>query len=188
MDDRVYNYITTSNSDVKTQVTLFGQWAYKNNTVNFKYYKDSSSSLTTKTETYNRSVNTYTYGAPSDDNWGGDYVFLGWVVLNSEQLSNWTNRKGIYSNELEIIEDGIDPSAIVYPYVVKTAALKTLDEWGTEYTYYGIWTKTGKYIKVADQWRKVNTVYVKIDGRWRPVTNMYYKVDNTWQTELGIHE
>ena len=61
---------------------------------------------------------------------------------------------------------------------------KDLNSWGLIETYYGIWAKTGKYMKINGSWKKVNKCFVKINGVWKTVTDIWTKQSGSWKHEI----
>ena len=73
---------------------------------------------------------------------------------------------------------------IELPIDIKIKNYKTLSDWGITERYYGIWAKTGKYIRIGNSWKKVNKCFVKIDGLWKTVTDIWTKQNRTWKHEI----
>ena len=193
MDDRVYNVTYT---DTTTgPVTLFAIWDYKPNTVKLVYwYNDSASQETTDTYQYNIDMGTVRYGAPEPPKIrSGDYVFLGWSDLRPNEWLDQTKINagyhGVYNippQEIVVTDEQqiVHKSSIDLPLFIETSKLTKEEQWGTEKYYYGIWAKTGKYIMVNGQWKKVSNAYVRVGDKWRQVTGMWSFVNGNWKEEI----
>lgn len=194
MDDRVYDVTYT---DTTTgSVTLFAIWKYNPNVVRLNYYwydtSDPEQNPEVETYQYNIDSGTVRYGAPSRSR-PGDYVFLGWSDLapNEWKLPEYINAgyHGVYNvPPLKIIvkdeQQVVHESPIDLPLFIDASKLTKEENWGREKNYYGIWSKTGKYIMVNNQWKKVSNMYVRINDKWCQVTGAWTFVDDQWKEEI----
>lgn len=177
--DIYYNAINTESTN--NNVTLYAQWILDPNTIKFNYYIKNGSSYTSYTdeESYNITMTQFVKGAPSRD-MPGDYVFIGWC---DKIPNNWNNPQEENNGYRGVYTLPINAPSSVLPVIVDISKLTTLEDWGRSGNlseqYYGIWAKTGKYIKINGAFRKVNTAYVKIDGVWKPITDIWTCVDSS---------
>lgn len=147
---------------------------------------DQEFNITTKT----RGEEAFYLTAPNADR-GGDYVFLGWV---DTQPDNWTKSTevnngfcGAYAIPPDTILDISEPPIPMPIELPVRFSTKNRTDWGTEKGYYGIWAKTGKYLKLTDtKWVKINKMYVKTDdNKWKVISDVWTKVDDThWKHEI----
>lgn len=147
---------------------------------------DKEFNITTKT----RGEDAFYLESPADR--GGDYVFLGWV---DTQPKDWTNPEAVNNGFcgtyaippdtiLNVTTDPPIPMPIELPVKLST---RNRTDWGSEKGYYGIWAKTGKYIKISNtKWVKINKMYTKTeDNKWKVVKDVWVKVDNSnWKHEI----
>ena len=192
--DTFYNAVNTEYTN--NNVTLYAQWEYNVNTVECKYYLTDDGTIQTDTHTYN--IDTSTLDSQGDKAFlkyapsklrSGDYVFLGWLDTmpdgwdNSSFVNNGYH--GTYTVPPERIVDSQGHEIeIELPIDIKIKNYKTLSDWGITERYYGIWAKTGKYIRIGDSWKKVNKCFVKINGVWKTVVEMWTKQNGTWKHEI----
>lgn len=192
--DNFYDAINTEYTN--NNVTLYAQWDYNVNTVECKYYLTDDGTIQTDTHTYN--IDTSTLDSQGDKAFlkyapsklrSGDYVFLGWLdtMPDGWDNSSMVNKgyHGTYTVPPEKIVDSQGHEIkIELPIDIKIKNYKTLSDWGITERYYGIWAKTGKYIKIGNSWKKVNKCFVKIDGLWKTVTDIWTKQNRTWKHEI----
>lgn len=179
LDDRIYNYITSQSGAEPTIVKLYAKWIPIQNKVYLHYYDDQGYVRTLETytienlKTYNNVQCYYVKEAPEGVSMGGDFVFIGWSTIDQlnefygeDGITKWNNDRGVYPNTDEAPK-------LALPYYIRKNEVTTADDWDTSDSnarnIYGIWSKTGKYIKLASGWKKVNTMYVKVGGVWRIV-------------------
>lgn len=186
--DTFYNAANTEYTN--NGVTLYAQWEYNVNTVKCIYYLTDNGSEQVDIHTYN--IDTDTLDSQGDKAFlkyspnklrGGDFVFLGWLdtMPDGWDNSSFVNKgyHGTYTVPPENIVDSKGHEIeIELPIDIKIKNYKDLNSWGLIETYYGIWAKTGKYIKINGAWKKVNKCYVKINGEWKIVTDIWTR-DNT---------
>lgn len=192
--DTFYNAVNTEYTN--NNVTLYAQWDYNVNTVECKYYLTDNGTIQTDTHTYN--IDTSTLDSQGDKAFlkyapsklrSGDYVFLGWLdtMPDGWENSSMVNKgyHGTYTVPPERIVDSQGHEIkIELPIDIKIKNYKTLSDWGITERYYGIWAKTGKYIRIGNSWKKVNKCFVKIDGLWKTVTDIWTKQNRTWKHEI----
>lgn len=192
--DNFYNAVNTEHTN--NNVTLYAQWDYNVNTVECKYYLTDDGAIQTDTHTYN--IDTSTLDSQGDKAFlkyapsklrSGDYVFLGWLdtMPDGWDNSSMVNKgyHGTYTVPPERIVDSQGHEIkIELPIDIKIKNYKTLSDWGITERYYGIWAKTGKYIRIGNSWKKVNKCFVKIDGLWKTVTDIWTKQNRTWKHEI----
>lgn len=192
--DTFYNAVNTEYTN--NNVTLYAQWEYNVNTVECKYYLTDNGTIQTDTHTYN--IDTSTLDSQGDKAFlkyapsklrSGDYVFLGWLdtMPDGWDNSSMVNKgyHGTYTVPPERIVDSQGHEIkIELPIDIKIKNYKTLSDWGITERYYGIWAKTGKYIRIGNSWKKVNKCFVKIDGLWKTVTDIWTKQNGTWKHEI----
>ena len=194
MDDRVYDSMYT---DYTTgAVTLYAKWVLKPNTVVFDYWyntQDSNPShdihITNESAQYNITQSIFEYGQPKLGYRTGDYVFLGWSDVTPDEYDKpeYVNSgyHGVYNIPPDIIKTSSgETSTIDLPLQINPADFKEYNKWGISDTYYGIWAKTGKYIKINNVFKKVSVAYVKIDGVWKKITGAWTKANNVWKKEV----
>lgn len=194
ISDTFYNAVNTEYTN--NNVTLYAQWEYNVNTVECKYYLTDNGTIQTDTHTYN--IDTSTLDSQGDKAFlkyapsklrSGDYVFLGWLdtMPDGWENSSLVNKgyHGTYTVPPEKIVDSQGHEIkIELPIDIKIKNYKTLSDWGITERYYGIWAKTGKYIRIGNSWKKVNKCFVKIDGLWKTVTDIWTKQNRTWKHEI----
>ena len=192
--DTFYNAVNTEYTN--NNVTLYAQWEYNVNTVECKYYLTDDGTIQTDTHTYN--IDTSTLDSQGDKAFlkyapsklrSGDYVFLGWLdtMPDGWENSSMVNKgyHGTYTVPPERIVDSQGHEIeIELPIDIKIKNYKTLSDWGITERYYGIWAKTGKYIRINNGWKKVNKCFVKINGVWKTVVEMWTKQNGTWKHEI----
>ena len=193
INDNIYNSINNEQSN--NGVTFYAKWVLKPNTVKFNYFyneQDSDPShdihITNESAQFNITQTTFEYYAPVHTR-TGDFVFLGWsdVVPTEWDKPEKANEgyHGVYNIPPQKIIDvhGVQ-SNIELPLKLDIKKFKTLEDWGNTYTYYGIWAKTGKYIRLGSEWKKVSNAYVRVNGEWKPVTGMWTYIDGEWKEEV----
>ena len=181
--DAIYRSVNNANSN--QGITLYAKWEPIPNNVIFNYYSDNG--LEQDNESYIiTSTNPFKKADPKFMR-SGDYAFLGWirgVSPDDAPPEGWSTNQGIY----ELADNApksINPVQISIPQSGKSNERV----WGTTIKYYGIWTKTGKYIKIGNNWRKVSMAYVKMldrynNPKWYPVTDIWTKTENGWKHEI----
>ena len=193
INDNIYNAENDEKSN--KDVTFYAKWELNPNTVKFNYFyneQDSDPShdihITDESAQFNVTQTTFEYYAPEHTR-TGDFVFLGWsdVVPTEWDKPEKVNEgyHGVYNIPPQKIIDvhGVQ-SNIELPLKLDIKKFKTLEDWGNTYTYYGIWAKTGKYIKVGNEWKKVSNAYVRVNGEWKPITGMWAYVNDQWKEEV----
>ena len=192
--DTFYNAINTEYTN--NNVTLYAQWEYNVNTVKCVYYLTDSGSEQVDTHTYN--IDTATLDPQGDKAFlkyapnqlrSGDFVFLGWLDAKPDgwdTLSLVNNGyHGTYTVPPEkVVDTQGHEIEIELPIDIKIKNYKDLNDWGIIETYYGIWAKTGKYMKINGSWKKVNKCFVKINGIWKTVTDIWTKQNGSWKHEI----
>ena len=192
--DTFYNAINTEYTN--NNVTLYAQWEYNVNTVKCVYYLTDSGSEQVDTHTYN--IDTATLDPQGDKAFlkyapnqlrSGDFVFLGWLDAKPDgwDTSSLVNNgyHGTYTVPPEkVVDTQGHEIEIELPIDIKIKNYKDLNDWGIIETYYGIWAKTGKYMKINGSWKKVNKCYVKINGEWKIVTDIWTKQNSSWKHEI----
>lgn len=188
IDDRYYNEVNGDQTNIN--VTLYAQWTPKVNTIYFRYYLADNGDLKTDTVTYTieRADKTVTKNAPKSLR-GGDFAFLGWCDQKPRgwDKSSYANNgyHGTYTlpPEKVVDEDGNEID-VELPVTIDINKLTKLEDWGVTEEYYGIWAKSGKYIKISNSWRKVVRSYVKIGGEWKLVRDIWTKQGGAWKHEI----
>lgn len=188
IDDRYYNEVNGDQTNIN--VTLYAQWTPKVNTIYFRYYLADNGELKTDTITYTieRADKTVTKNAPKSLR-GGDFAFLGWCDQKPRgwDKSSYANNgyHGTYTlpPEKVVDEDGNEID-VELPVTIDINKLTKLEDWGVTEEYYGIWAKSGKYIKISNSWRKVVRSYVKIGGEWKLVRDIWTKQGGAWKHEI----
>ena len=62
--------------------------------------------------------------------------------------------------------------------------------WSRTDTYYGIWIKTGKKMKLSPssaeepRWIDIQTVFFNSPSGWKKVTDIWVKTPNGWKHEI----
>lgn len=188
IDDKYYNKVNGDQTNIN--VTLYAQWTPKVNTIYFRYYLADNGDLKTDTVTYTieRADKTVTKNAPKSLR-GGDFAFLGWCDQKPRgwDKSSYANNgyHGTYTlpPEKVVDEDGNEID-VELPVTIDINKLTKLEDWGVTEEYYGIWAKSGKYIKISNSWRKVVRSYVKIGGEWKLVRDIWTKQGGAWKHEI----
>ena len=194
IQDTFYNAINTEYTN--NNVTLYAQWEYNVNTVRCVYYLADDGSEQVDTHTYN--IDTATLDPQGDKAFlkyapnqlrSGDFVFLGWLDAKPDgwDTSSLVNNgyHGTYTVPPEkVVDTQGHEIEIELPIDIKIKNYKDLNSWGVIETYYGIWAKTGKYIKINGSWKKVNKCFVKINGIWKIVTDIWTKQNGSWKHEI----
>lgn len=192
--DTFYNAVNTEYTN--NNVTLYAQWEYNVNTVRCVYYLADDGSEQIDTHTYN--IDTATLDPQGDKAFlkyapnqlrSGDFVFLGWLDAKPD---GWDNTRlvnngyhGTYTVPPEkVVDTQGHEIEIELPIDIKIKNYKDLNSWGLIETYYGIWAKTGKYMKINGSWKKVNKCFVKINGVWKTVTDIWTKQSGSWKHEI----
>jgi len=178
IDDRFF----TSNST--TTVTLYTIWKPKELTGRKNYYYNGVSyteDFSYTIESVNsRGERIYDVGLPDKGSTDGEWVFAGWV---KDKPSSWTDKKGRYRN---LIEVGSEPKL---PYEIKVITITDWDSKDTE-QFYGIWSSSGKYVKINGEWVQVPVAYVNVNGEWKLMydsdgCSFYVNVNGNWKPEAG---
>ena len=198
--DSFYNAVNTefTNNDV----TLYAYWEYNNNKVDCLYYLTDDENERVNTDHYEYNIDTSTIDPQGDKAFiingptslrSGDYAFLGWVDVKPD---NWDKEDkinngyhGTYAVPPEKIL-GVEGYLvdIELPVYIKIKNFKNYNDWGGEpEVYYGIWAKTGKYMKINGSWKKVNKCFVKINGLWKIVTDIWTR-DDTVTKDANTNE
>ena len=192
--DTFYNAINTEYTN--NNVTLYAQWEYNVNTVRCVYYLADDGSEQIDTHTYN--IDTATLDPQGDKAFlkyapnqlrSGDFVFLGWLDAKPDgwDTTSLVNNgyHGTYTVPPEkVVDTQGHEIEIELPIDIKIKNYKDLNSWGIIETYYGIWAKTGKYMKINGSWKKVNKCFVKINGIWKTVTDIWTKQNGSWKHEI----
>ena len=184
--DALYESVNTETSN--NGITLYAQWEPINNTLEFNYYIDSTTTLQTETLTYNIESTEVSKNAPSKPFKAGndDYVFIGWTTTKPANFNSIS--KGIYLQGNEF-----PPTTI--PVKITQADIKKVTTWGTKTPYYGLWSISGKYVFMGGQFRKCNSCWVKTKEpneafpTWKIVNNILVKktigTRTKWWPEVG---
>lgn len=183
-DDRIY----AGNGYTGKKITLYPWFEPIDNTIHYKYYTNDGTYHEEEVETYNieTTANNVPYKKENPHNpfiiGNNDYTFLGWTNTKPEG-EGWVwgdgsdKGKGLFLNPEEA-----NFLHYVNPLTIYTNS-KT--EWGTNEVYYCLWTKTGKYIKTRDGWKKVSTAYVKTTNGWKAITDAYICIQSVVKDSEG---
>lgn len=184
--DALYDSVNTETSN--NGITLYAQWEPINNTLEFNYYINSTTTVQKETLTYNIESTEVSKNAPSKPFMAGndDYVFIGWTTVKPANFNSVS--KGIYLQGNEFPDTTL-------PVKVTQADIKKVTEWGKTTTYYGIWSISGKYVFMGGQFRKCNSCWVKTKEpneafpTWKIVNNILVKktigTRTKWWPEVG---
>ena len=198
--DSFYNAVNTefTNNDV----TLYAYWEYNYNKVDCLYYLTDDKEEHVRTDHYEYNIDTSTVDPQGDKAYiikeptslrSGDYVFLGWVDIKpddwnkEDKINNGYHGTYVVPPEKILGVNGylVDIESPVY---IKIKNFKNYNDWGGEpEVYYGIWAKTGKYMKINGSWKKVNKCFVKINGEWKIVTDIWTR-DDTVTKDANTNE
>lgn len=169
--------------DKNTTVQLIAKWEPVQNTVNLYYYDTNGAHIP--------NVQKYGWNDICDGKlwkvdvpvWE-DHAFLGWSTVAPPDFNN---NKGVYKAD-EDLPNNVKQNLVDSIKVSKN--LKNYLNWGNTKTYWGIWLKTGKKIKLkpssseAARWVDVHSVYYKIDGQWKRVNDIWVKINGNWRHEV----
>lgn len=195
--DTFYNAINTEYTN--NNVTLYAQWEYNNNKVDCLYYLTDDENERVNTDHYEYNIDTSTIDPQGDKAFiingptsvrSGDYVFLGWVDIMPDDWDKKDKINNGYHGTYAVPPEKILGVKgylvdIELPVYIKIKNFKNYNDWGGEpEVYYGIWAKTGKYMKINGSWKKVNKCYVKINGEWKIVTDIWTKQNSSWKHEI----
>ena len=184
--DTLYNNVNTETSN--NGITLYAQWEPINNTLEFNYYINSTTTVQKETLTYNIESTEVSKNAPSKPFMAGsdDHVFIGWTTVKPVNFNSVS--KGVYPQ-------GTDFPDTTLPVKVTQADIKKVTEWGKTTVYYGIWSISGKYVFINGQFRKCNSCWVKTKEpnealpTWKVVNNVLVKntvgTRTKWWPEVG---
>lgn len=167
-----------------TIVDLEAQWNPNPNTINLIYYYDGGfKNPDRRTYNYNdiSSGQIWRINAPV---WI-DHSFIGWSV---EKPADFDSNKGVYMSEEDI------PATIKHNIINNLVISKDKPSmyipWSRTDTYYGIWIKTGKKMKLSPssaeepRWIDIQTVYFNSPSGWKKVTDIWVKTPNGWKHEI----
>lgn len=185
IDDTYYDNINTAQTN--KSVILYAQWTPKKNILKFVYYlsdDDTEPETDTITYTIERANKIVTKNAPKNLR-GGDFAFLGWC---DQMPKGWNTERTVYTNNgyhgtytippEKVISESGNKIDIELPVTIDINKLTKLEDWGVTETYYGVWAKSGKRIKIGGSWKKVVRSYVKINGEWKLITDIWVKDNN----------
>lgn len=179
-------------------ITLYAQWEYNNNKVDCLYYLTDEEEQV-HTDHYEYNIDTSTVDPQGDKAFiingptslrSGDYAFLGWVDVKPDDWDKEDKINNGYHGTYAVPPEkilGVEGYLvdIELPVYIKIKNFKNYNDWGGEpEVYYGIWAKTGKYMKINGSWKKVNKCYVKINGLWKIVTDIWTKQNSSWKHEI----
>lgn len=188
--DTFYNAVNTEYTN--NNVTLYAQWEYNNNKVDCLYYLTDDKDEHVHTDHYEYNIDTSTVDPQGDKAFiingptslrSGDYAFLGWVDIKPDDWDKEDKINNGYHGTYAVPPEkilGVEGYLvdIELPVYIKIKNFKNYNDWGGEpEVYYGIWAKTGKYMKINGSWKKVNKCYVKINGLWKIVTDIWTRDD-----------
>ena len=199
-----YDYLAKKEGKDPTTITLYAQWEYIVNHVNFYYYPGPKGSkmLTVKTEYSKKKLTWY---LPDDypqdslpkgkiiNNWNDeDYSFLFWSRMGggteSEKeaaLKEWNDNEGVWESPDAVPKQFTNRSN---PQIVLPDKLSE-SEWNGDTTeFYGFWVRSGKKIKINGKWVNVDTAYIKIEDKWKLVSKFWIYNNGEWLPELGLTE
>ena len=169
--------------DKNTTVQLIAKWEPVQNTVNLYYY-DTNGAHIPNVQKYGWNDicdgKTWKVDVPVWE----DHAFLGWSTVAPPDFNN---NKGVYKAD-EDLPNNVKQNLVDSIKVSKN--LKNYLNWGNTKTYWGIWLKTGKKIKLkpssseAARWVDVHSVYYKIDGQWKRVNDIWVKINGNWRHEV----
>lgn len=169
--------------DKNTTVQLIAKWEPVQNTVNLYYY-DTNGAHIPNVQKYGWNDicdgKTWKVDVPVWE----DHAFLGWSTV---EPPDFNNNKGVYKAD-EDIPNNVKQNLVDSIKVSKN--LKNYLNWGNTKTYWGIWLKTGKKIKLkpssseAARWVDIHSVYYKIDGQWKRVNDIWVKINGNWRHEV----
>lgn len=167
-----------------TIVDLEAQWNPNPNTINLIYYYDGGfKNPDRRTYSYNdiSSGQIWRINAPV---WI-DHSFIGW---SAEKPAGFDSNKGVYMSEEDI------PATIKHNIINNLVISKDKPSmyipWSRTDTYYGIWIKTGKKMKLSPssaeepRWIDIQTVYFNSPSGWKKVTDIWVKTPNGWKHEI----
>ena len=173
-------------------ITLYAQWEYNNNKVDCLYYLTDNKNERVHTDHYEYNIDTSTVDPQGDKAFiingptslrSGDYAFLGWVDIKPDDWDNEDKINNGYHGTYAVPPEkilGVEGYLvdIELPVYIKIKNFKNYNDWGGDpEIYYGIWAKTGKYMKINGSWKKVNKCFVKINGLWKIVTDIWTRDD-----------
>lgn len=173
-------------------ITLYAQWEYNNNKVDCLYYLTDDKNEHVHTDHYEYNIDTSTVDPQGDKAFiingptslrSGDYAFLGWVDVKPDDWDKEDKINNGYHGTYAVPPEkilGVEGYLvdIELPVYIKIKNFKNYNDWGGEpEVYYGIWAKTGKYMKINGSWKKVNKCFVKINGLWKIVTDIWTRDD-----------
>lgn len=162
---------------------LTANWAYVPYTVNFVYYNGSWKNPDQRTYTKADVENTWRMPTPIWDN----HSFVGWTTVVP---SNFWNTGGVYES-IDDIESSVTNN-LINPYEVTISMPDRYTPWGntTILSYYGVWVKTGKKLKIqkdsqsTPEWVDIQSMYIKTDSGWQRVKDLWVKTANGWKHEI----
>lgn len=195
--DTFYNAVNTEYTN--NGITLYAQWEYNNNKVDCLYYLTDDEDEHVHTDHYEYNIDTSTVDPQGDNAFiingptsfrSGDYVFLGWVDIMPDDWNKKDKINNGYHGTYTVPPEKILGVKgylvdIELPIYIKIKNFKNYNDWGGDpEVYYGIWAKTGKYMKINGSWKKVNKCFVKINGVWKTVVEMLTKQNGSWKHEI----
>ena len=195
-------YDNANTAFTNNDVTLYAYWEYNNNKVDCLYYLTDDKNEHVHTDHYEYNIDTSTVDPQGDKAFiingptsvrSGDYVFLGWVDIMPDDWDNKDKINNGYHGTYAVPPEKILGVKgylvdIELPVYIKIKNFKNYNDWGGEpEVYYGIWAKTGKYMKINNSWKKVNKCYVKINGEWKIVTDIWTR-DDTVTKDVNTNE
>lgn len=180
-DTEYFEGATTSRKAILT-----GQWKDNPNTIYLKYYHPSSSSISTDTLQYGYSnITNQQIWKITNPTWT-DRSFVGWIkadLVDDTWKNNYNTTKGVYES-IDDLETTISKNLITQ-YSVSMSNQSLYLPWAHSETYYAIWVKTGKKIKLSSGWRDIQSVYFKgNDNKWHRVTDVWTKTSSGWKHEI----
>ena len=185
-------YDNANTAFTNNDVTLYAYWEYNNNKVDCLYYLTDDKNEHVHTDHYEYNIDTSTVDPQGDKAFiingptslrSGDYAFLGWVDIMPDDWDNKDKINNGYHGTYAVPPEKILGVKgylvdIELPVYIKIKNFKNYNDWGGEpEVYYGIWAKTGKYMKINGSWKKVNKCFVKINGEWKIVTDIWTRDD-----------
>lgn len=171
---------------ISRKATLTGQWKDNHNTIYLKYYHPSSSSISTDVLQYGYSnITNQQIWKITNPAWT-DHSFVGWIkadLVDDTWKNNYNTTKGVYES-IDDLETTVSKN-LINQYSVSLSNQSLYLPWAHSETYYAIWVKTGKKIKLSSGWKDIQSAYFKgNDNKWHRVTDVWTKTSSGWKHEI----